>query len=213
MLGILGGTFDPIHFGHLRTGLEVCEALALDELRFVPCRQPPHRGEPGASPEHRAAMVELALEGQPRLRCDARELRRAGPSYTVDTLTGLRAEVGTRPLCLVIGADALAGIAEWHEWRRLIELAHLVVVHRPGWKAAIPVTASAVLAGRDSTSREALASRPAGCIWYQPVTQLQISASEIRTLAAAGRPIDYLLPEAVVRYIHEHHLYLHGQGV
>ncbi len=209
MLGLLGGTFDPVHFGHLRTGLEVCEALGLDELRFLPCRLPPHREQPRASAEQRAAMVRLALEGQDGLVCDERELRRAGPSYTVDTLNELRAEAGARPLCLVIGADALAGIATWHRWTRLIELAHLVVVHRPGWEAEIPAQAQDVLAGRTCGDREALASRPAGCLWYQPVTPLQISASAIRAAVAAGRSIDYLVPRNVAHYIREQRIYLH----
>ncbi len=209
MLGILGGTFDPIHFGHLRTGLEVREALCLDELRFVPCRQPPHREQPHASSEQRAAMVRLALQGQLQLRCDERELRRAGPSYTVDTLIELRAEMGKRPLCLVIGADALAGITAWHEWQRLIELAHLVVMHRPGWEAALPAAASTELADRQIDDQATLAERPAGCIWYQAVTPLEISASAIRAAVQAGRSIDFLLPAPVARYIHDHRLYLH----
>lgn len=209
MLGLLGGTFDPIHFGHLRTGLEVCESLGLDELRFLPCRLPPHREQPHASAELRAAMVRLALEGQADLVCDERELLRDGPSYTVDTLNELRAEVGARPLCLVIGADALTGIATWHQWTRLIELAHIVVVHRPGWEAAIPAQAEPVLAGRACGDREVLANRPAGCLWYQPVTQLQISASAVRAAVAAGRSIDYLVPRNVAHYIREQNLYLH----
>lgn len=208
MLGILGGTFDPIHFGHLRTGVEVCEALELDELRFVPCRQPPHRDQPHASAAQRAEMVRMALEGQTRLSCDERELRRAGPSYTVDTLSELRGEIGSQPLCLIVGADAFAGITTWHEWPRLTELAHLVVVHRPGWELAIPTGASAVLDGRECRDLKMLAQRPTGCLWFQPVTPLQISASAIRSAVRAGRSIDYWVPSTVARFIHEQRLYL-----
>lgn len=208
MLGILGGTFDPIHFGHLRTGLEVREALDMDELRFVPCHQPPHRDRPHASAEQRAAMVRLALQGQQRLSCDERELQRSGPSYTVDTLAALRAELDQRSLCLVIGSDAFSDIATWHQWPRLIELAHLVVMHRPGWETAIPAAATGVLAQRQTGNREVLAARPAGCLWFQPVTPLPISASAIRELVAAGRSIDYLVPKAVAHYIRGQRLYL-----
>jgi nicotinate-nucleotide adenylyltransferase len=207
MIGILGGTFDPVHFGHLRTGVEVRDTLALRELRFIPCRTPPHRGVPHAAPEQRLAMVAAALQGESGLVCDDRELHREGPSYSVDTLAGLREECGDEALVLIVGADAFAEIATWHRWERLIELAHLVVVHRPGWEASVPRAAQALLADRVCDERRRLAESPGGLLWFQPVTPLQISASAIRDALRRGDSIRFLVPDAVERYIREHRLY------
>ncbi len=204
MLGVFGGTFDPIHFGHLRTGLEVVEALALEELRFIPCGLPPHRAAPLASAEQRLQMLRLAVAGEPRFAIDQQELERAGPSYSVDTLEALRAELGERrPVCLLMGLDALQGITGWHQWQRLIELAHLAVVHRPGWPAEVPADAAAVLTPELCTEPARLRERPAGGVCFLPVTQLDISASRIRSLLAAGRSVRYLVPDAVEGYLRE----------
>src|SRR5210317_2209069 len=124
MIGVFGGTFDPIHFGHLRSALEICESLDLKEIRFIPCRIPPHRGEPVADPMQRMAMVRAALAGQPDMILDDREIKREGPSYMVDTLESLRSEFTTEPLCLVLGMDAFLGLSSWHRWKDLLTLAH-----------------------------------------------------------------------------------------
>lgn len=207
MLGIFGGTFDPVHFGHLRPALEALEALALDELRFVPAARPNLRDAPMASPEQRLAMLRLAVAGQPGFAVDARELARPGVSYMADTLASLREEIGARPLCLILGSDAFARLHRWHAWERIPRLAHLVVAHRPGWdgqELAAPL--EALLAARECAP-EALRQRPAGGVTRLSVTPLDISATRIRELRGRGREIRYLLPEAVRQYIHEHRLY------
>lgn len=208
-IGIFGGTFDPVHFGHLRPALEALEALALAEVRFVPAGVPPHRPAPAVDGERRAAMLELALRGQPAMRVDRRELERPRPSYMVDTLASLRVELDDVPLCLLLGSDAFLGLASWHRWQELIGLAHLVVLHRPGWSAAQAADAAPgrLLAEHGVGEAAALAARPCGGVLLQPVTQLDISATALRDLLAAGGDPRYLLPDAVSDYIRAHGLY------
>jgi len=208
-IGVLGGTFDPVHFGHLRSALELLESLALAEVRLIPCGHPPHRQPPVAPAAARLAMLELAAAGQVGLRVDARELERPGPSYMVDTLAALRAEVGATPLCLILGADAFLGLPGWHRWQELTELAHLVVMHRPGWELdhALAAPLAQLLALRRVHEAAALAAQPAGSILLAPVTPLDISATAIRAQIAAGRSPRYLLPDAVWDYIRSRGLY------
>ncbi|HHH35239.1 MAG TPA: nicotinate-nucleotide adenylyltransferase [Gammaproteobacteria bacterium] len=207
MLGIFGGTFDPVHYGHLRIALEMGQALGLEEVRFVPCRLPPHRGRPGAAAQDRCNMLRLALACQRGFVVDERELRREGPSYMVDTLTSLREEVGQRPLCLMLGMDAFASLDTWHRWERLIELAHLVVAHRPGIDGEPSSAVSGLLARHGVEDGERLRRSPSGCILLQPVTQLEISATRIRELVRGGQNPRYLLPEPVLEYIWREGLY------
>lgn len=208
-VGILGGTFDPIHFGHLRPALELMETLGLAEVRLIPCGRPPHRNPPRASAAARLAMLQLAVAGQPGLRVDARELERPGPSYMVDTLASLRAELGATPLCLLLGSDAFLGLPQWHRWQDLLALAHLVVMHRPGWglDESLPAPLAPLVAARQVHEAAALAVQPAGSILLTPVTPLDISATAIRALVAAGRSPRYLLPDAVWDHIRTHGLY------
>ncbi len=204
MIGIFGGTFDPVHYGHLRPVAEVARALALDEVRFIPAGAPPHRARPGAGATHRLRMVEIALQDEARFRVDDRELRRAGPSYTVDTLASLRAELGTGPLCLIVGMDAFLGLPSWHEWPRLFAQAHIAVMHRPGWDVqALPAWA----AERLCTDPADLRRRDSGLIWLQTVTPQDISASAIRARRARRLSIAGLVPPAVADYIDQHQLY------
>ena len=210
VIGIFGGTFDPIHFGHLRPALELQERLGLAQVRLLPCGVPPHRGTPMVAAEHRLAMVARAVAGVPGLTVDDRELRRDGPSYMVDTLQSLRAELGETPLCLLLGADAFLGLHRWHLWQALPELAHLVIAHRPGWAlapAAMAPELAALMAGRQVDTAAALAAEPAGRLLLQPVTQLAISSTAIRELIEAGRSPRFLLPETVLEYIEQHTLY------
>ena len=202
-LGIFGGTFDPIHFGHLRTAFELLQALRLAELRLVPAGRPPHRGVPLCDAEHRLAMVRAAIAGQPGFAVDDREIRRDGPSYTVTTLRELRAEAPQRPVCLLIGMDAFLGLPQWHEWREVLELAHVVVAHRPGWTAPRDGTLGELLAARATSRVGDLHESLAGRIHVRPVTQLEISSTDLRELIVAGADPRYLLPDAVRAIIHE----------
>ncbi|HEY8555070.1 MAG TPA: nicotinate-nucleotide adenylyltransferase [Burkholderiales bacterium] len=208
MIGLLGGTFDPVHYGHLRPAHEVLRRLELAELRLVPAARPPHRRPPFASPEQRLRMVELAVPEFPGLAADDREVRRGGVSYTVPTLEALRAELGSHvPVCFVLGADAFAGLPSWHRWEALFELAHLVVMERPGAplaREALPSWA----ASRLCDPPEALARRPAGSIVLLPVTQYDISATRLREIIArGGTPSFDEIPRAVWEYIQRHNLY------
>jgi nicotinate-nucleotide adenylyltransferase len=207
MIGIFGGTFDPVHFGHLRPALEVMEQLQLDEVRFVPCRIPPHRHAPEAPVEHRLAMVERAITGQPGFRMDRRELDREGPSYSVDTLESLRTELGTDvPLCLMMGMDAFAGLASWHRWQDILTLAHILVVHRPG--SAAPRGPGDPLTRAATRDPDDLRRRPAGAVFFHPVTPLDLSGTAIRAMLRRGESPRYLMPDSVLEYIRMQGLYV-----
>ncbi len=209
MIGIYGGTFDPIHYGHLRPALDVYQALPFSEIRFIPCGEPPHREAPHANRQQRLAMLRLALANQSVFRVDERELRRKGPSFMVDTLKELRAECGQQPLCLIIGFDAFLGLERWHQWQAIPELAHLVVTHRPGWNKSEIESRAALsqLVKLRQMSAEAMAQHPAGGITFVPVTQLDISSTRIRELVAAGKDARYLLPDNVYELIKQEKLY------
>jgi nicotinate-nucleotide adenylyltransferase len=212
-IGIFGGTFDPVHTGHLRTAHELLTGLELAEVRFVPSRLPPHR-PPTVAPEAlRLRMLEAALEGLPGFRVDDRELRRPGLSYMVDTLSSLRAEVGSQPLCLLLGLDAFLGLPAWHRWRQLPELAHIVVARRPGIAGEIDGEAGSFLRSRVITDPRTLASAPAGSVLMRDVTQLEVSSSAIRSLVAAGGDPLFLVPDAVRELILKTHIYANPREV
>ena len=196
-IGIFGGTFDPIHFGHLRTAFELLQALRLSEMRFMPAGNPPHRDITVATAEQRLAMVTAATQGQAGFVVDDREIRREGLSYSVDTMRTLRADFPDRPLCLIVGMDAFLGLPKWHQWRELLELAHLVVAHRPGWRAPSMGPLGELLVDRGTGRIGDLHEARAGCIYIHAVTQLEISSTEVRKLIAAGRDPRYLMPDAV----------------
>lgn len=205
MIGVYGGTFNPVHYGHLRTALEVKELFDLEQLRLIPCRLPPHRQQPDVDGEMRLAMLNLALADTPGLFADRRELDREGPSYMVDTLASLRAENPDSALILFIGGDAFAGLERWHLWKRLFDYAHIVVMTRPACQ--MPVI-SEFLSERLTDKRRQLQQTKAGRLFFQAVTALDISATAIRQLIAAGRSPKFLLPDAVIAYIQQHQLYL-----
>ncbi len=209
MIGIYGGTFDPIHYGHLRPALDVYQALPFSEIRFVPCGEPAHRNAPLTDAAHRLAMLRMALANQPAFKVDDRELHRKGPSYMVDTLTELRAEYGKQPLCLIIGFDAFLGLESWSRWQDIFKLAHLVVSHRPGWHKGKIETRPGLkqMLEQRQMAGESLSQYPAGGIAFLPVTQLEISSSLIRELIAAGRDVHYLLPDNVYELIKQEKLY------
>lgn len=210
-IGILGGTFDPIHYGHLRLAQEVAQALALTEVRFVPAGVPPLRDTPRTDAAHRVAMVRLAIANNPLFTLDERETRRSGPSYTVDTLTELRAELGAEtPLTWIVGLDAFLRFDHWHRWFEIFDLAHIAVAHRPG--AALSDIGDTVLAAEFALRRvndiRALATQPAGCVAVLPIPLLEISATAIRAAIGCGRSVRYWLPDAVIDYVNAQHLFL-----
>ncbi|WP_425543158.1 nicotinate-nucleotide adenylyltransferase [Rhodanobacter soli] len=192
-LALFGGTFDPVHLGHLSVAWEAAELLDA-EVRLLPASVPPHRAPPIATAAQRVAILRAALRGQSRLTLDTRELDRAGPSWTIDTLHELRAEQGERPLVLLLGADAFAGLASWHRWRELFGVAHIGVLSRPGISADLPEELEREVAGRRIADAAGLRALPAGKVVDLAVTPLEISATRIRELLAAGRDPRYLLP-------------------
>jgi len=214
-LGLLGGTFDPIHLGHLRLAEEAREALGLARVRLIPAGRPPHRGAPSSSGADRLAMVRLAAAGNPALEVDDGEIRATSRSYTVLTLERLRAEVGAqRPLVLILGADAFQGLPSWHRWQELFSLAHLAVANRPGyaphgrrWPSVLSPELDRACAGRLSTDPAQIAAAPAGRVVPFDMTPLGISASLVRDLLASGHSARYLLPDSVLDYIARHRLY------
>ncbi len=196
-IGVFGGTFDPVHYGHLRTAFEMLQALSFDHIRFVPSADPPHRGKTFASADLRLDMVRAAVADQPGFVVDDRELQREGPSYTFDTLTTMRAEFVDRPLGLILGMDAFLGLPTWHRWAELLDLAHVVVAHRPGWKAP-DIGPLGELISNHGTHRESdLHNSTHGRLHIHAVTQLEISSTEIRDLVAVGRDPRFLMPDDV----------------
>lgn len=198
-LAILGGTFDPVHNAHLRVAWEAAELLDA-EVRMVPANVPPHRDQPVASARERAAILRAALLGQDRLVLDERELDREGPSWTIDTLIDLRNEIGDeRPLVLLIGADAFLGLPTWHRWGELFDHAHIGVLTRPGHEiASLPTELRIKVASRRCADALALTQTPSGRVLQMPVTPLEISATYVRELLAAGAEPRYLMPDAVI---------------
>lgn len=206
-IGIFGGTFDPVHIGHLRSALEVAEFMALDQLRLIPSARPPHREAPQVSAHHRLAMVELAVAGLPPLCVDDRELKRDKPSYSIDTLESLRGELAADDqLYLILGWDAFCGLPSWHRWEALLEHCHILVLQRPDADSEAPETLRNLLAAR-SVSDPLTLEGPAGQISFIWQTPLAVSATQIRTLLASGKSARFLVPDAVLTYIHAHGLY------
>jgi len=204
---VFGGTFDPVHYGHLRAASEVCEKLAADDFRLLPAGQPPHRDSTGAEAYHRLAMLELALAPYPDLTVDEREVRRGGPSYMVETLASIRREVGDRPIILCLGQDAANQLSGWHRWRELLELGHLLVMKRPRSRPRYTGEVAEVLRERRVRRPSLLMEAGSGRVCYLGVTQLAISSTDIRKQLSAGRDPRFLLPSTVLAYIRKHGLY------
>jgi len=196
-IGIFGGTFDPIHFGHLRTALELREILGLAEVKFIPCHEPPHRDTQPSAGALRLDMVRAAVAEEDGFSVDEREFQRPGPSYTIDTLTSLREEVGSRPLCLLLGMDAFLGLPTWHRWTELLDVAHVVVAHRPGWVMPADGPLGQLLAQRRVDAPSALHEDAHGLVFVTAVTQLEISATDLRESLARGDDPRFLVPETV----------------
>lgn len=210
-IGIFGGTFDPIHFGHLRTGFELLQVLQLGELRWIPAGNPGHRGAPLADASLRLEMVRAATADQPGFVVDDREVRRSGITYTVDTLGELRREFPHRPLCLILGMDAFLGLESWHRWQAVLEHAHLVVAHRPGWQAPQTGPLASLLESRAVEEIADLHATLAGRIRVQAVTQLEIASSDLRAIITSGRDPRFLVPDAVCEIIRRTQCYARSQ--
>ena len=206
-IGVFGGTFDPIHYGHLRSAFEMLQALDFDEVRFMPCGDPPHRGVTYATADLRYRLVRLAIEGQDGFVADDRELQRDGLSYTVDTLISLREEFPDRSLGLIVGMDAFLGLPGWHRWDEILDVAHIVVAHRPGWKAPDIGVLGDLITEHGTHRVDDLHAAMCGRIHIHAVTQLEIASTEIRDLINAGRDPRFLMPDAVRHEINETKIY------
>ncbi|MDD5228844.1 MAG: nicotinate-nucleotide adenylyltransferase [Methylococcales bacterium] len=205
MIGIFGGTFDPIHYGHLRSALELKELFELDHIRLIPCAQPVHRDLPMATAMQRLEMLQLATQNQTDLIVDAQELQRTGGSYTFDTLTALRHNYPNVQLLLFIGSDAFNEFTTWFRWRELFNLAHVVVITRPNAELNNPL--NRFFAAKLTDEKQLLKEHCFGHLFFQEITQLAISATAIRGMIAEHKSPRFLLPDAVVNYIFQHQLY------
>ena len=205
-IGLYGGSFDPVHLGHLRTALEVSELLDLERVHFLPSRLPPHREAPLAGPDVRVQMLEAALAEVPSFHVDQRELARGGPSYTIDTLESLRRESAQRSLVLILGMDAFLGLPDWHRATEIMDHAHLMVAHRPGWEPPQTGIIGEWLAVRRVNAPAAL-SEGAGAIYVHPVTALDISSTAIRDLIGRGADPRLLVPQSVRRILEQTRCY------
>ncbi|MHB1099387.1 MAG: nicotinate-nucleotide adenylyltransferase [Burkholderiales bacterium] len=215
-VGVFGGTFDPVHFGHLRLAQEVAEHCGLESVRIIPAGIPPHRSPPHCEASHRMEMVRIAAEGNPLFIPDEREVLKTSPCYSVETLLELRSELGPdKPLCLMVGADAFLGFPAWHRWRELFDLAHILVAQRPGFDihSAINGVLGEQYAARSEKDPAALRRFSCGRIVTIDITLLDISASMIRECLAKSASVRYLLPEGVLDYIQNHGLYREKHAV
>lgn len=208
-IGILGGTFDPVHNGHVQLAQKVREHFHFDEVRLLPCNIPAHKPQPIASAQQRADMVKLAIQDHPSLMIDEREIRRPGPSYMVDTLRSLRDEVGTDyAISLLLGMDAFLSLPTWHRWQEVITMSHLVVMERVMWGKPVMGVLADLTQRHGTTQVNDLSSTPAGRISFYNEQVINISASEIRNKIRERESVHYLLPEPVWDYIRTHGLYL-----
>jgi nicotinate-nucleotide adenylyltransferase len=206
-IGIFGGTFDPVHYGHLRIALDVYEQLALDEVRFIPCAMPPHREQPNVTAAQRLHMVAVAIANTPGFKLDERELQRAGPSYTIDTLASLRAENPNDSLVLIMGSDSFNNLHTWHRWQEMLEYAHIAVAYRPGWQVDKSNTVADAWGSCFSDHAGVIEAKLAGSVVFCPVTQLEISATGIRHKIINQQSIQFLVPDAVKQVIEQQQLY------
>ena len=201
---MFGGTFDPVHNGHLRIALDAREALGLDEIRLIPLAQAVHRDQPMAPAALRLEMLQAAIAGRPGLVADNRELGRPGPSYSIDTLQSLRSDFPDSSLCLLLGDDAFSGFTTWRDPHGILSIANIAVLQRPGRQ--LPRTPALEEILREHQARRLDPART-GQILFCPVTQLDIASSDIRRRVASGRSVDYLLPASVLDLIKQHGLY------
>jgi nicotinate-nucleotide adenylyltransferase len=206
-IGFLGGTFDPIHFGHLRPALEISEALSLKQLFLMPNHIAPHKSASHCSAKQRSDMVALAIARQPGIAIDTRELKRDKASYTIDTLKELKALYPTTPICFIMGMDSLVSFDSWHKWQEILDYCHLIISQRPQWHPHFNSTVQKLVERCKTADKQDLHNLQSGKIYFQDTSQLDISSTQIRQLLKNNLSIDYLVPEAVSDYIKKHHLY------
>lgn len=207
-IAIYGGTFDPVHIGHLRSAIDVKVLLGVPKLLMVPSNTPPHRGQPSATPQARLEMLQLAVADLPGIEVDEREVNRSGFSYSIDTLEEISSEWPAAPIYFIVGADAFALLHTWHRWQELTEYAHLVVLERPG--ATSPQSVDPVLEWLTSREVKAVSEfglEKHGRVLRTKLSQWQVSATDIRRRSQSGESIDFLVPKTVQSYIAEHKLY------
>lgn len=208
MIGILGGTFDPIHYGHLRTALDVQQRLFLSEVRFIPCGQPPHRQAPVATPLQRLAMVRAAIADTRSFVLDDREMKRDGPSYMVDTLKSLKRDFKDDVLCLLLGTDAFNGLAQWHQWQTIFDFANIVVMQRPEMIGQVELNKRLLAELKHRiVDADSLKKHTNGAVCFVPVTQLDISATKIRQQWQQGKDVQFLLPDSVLKLMQQQDIY------
>jgi len=206
-IGILGGTFDPIHLGHLRMAIELYEALDLAKVHLTPTFKPMYRKQPIASPAARLAMLKCAIKSEPALVADDREIRRKGITYTIDTLIEMRKEMPDIPLCLLVGIDAFLGFASWHRFQEILNHAHIIIAHRPHYHLPRDGMIADLIHAKQQKDIAYIHENMSGGILLRPITALEISATDIRKQIAMGRNPRYLLPDGVYDYINQHGIY------
>lgn len=206
-IGFLGGTFDPIHFGHLRPALEIQQALNLQSLYLLPNYIAPHKEKTLATTEQRVEMVKLAIQDTPEIQINTQELLRSSPSYTIDTLKLLRQQHPDTPICFIMGMDSLINFDSWYQYQDILNYCHLVVSHRPGWDPTFNEVVTDLLTQHQIQDPGLIHRSLAGCIYFQSTSQLAISSSQIRQLLATKQSINFLTPQSVCTYIKEQHCY------
>ena len=206
-IGLLGGTFDPIHRGHIELACEAYQQLRLEHVRFIPVNIPPHRQMPTTSADHRRMMVELVIDNYDFLKLDDRELNCNEISYSVNTLESLREEVTDTPMCLLMGADAFQSIDSWHRWQELPDLAHVVIAQRPGITTKWNENINKMIDSRTATDAAELSAIPAGLFFFMDFPPVDISATAIRHALATEGPTNNWLHESTLDYIQQHDLY------
>ena len=206
-IGFLGGTFDPIHFGHLRPALEMCERLSLQQLFIMPNHIAPHKSETQCTALQRSEMVKLAIASQPMMTIDTRELTRDKASYTIDTLKELKQIYPTTPICFMMGMDSLLSFNSWYKWQEILDYCHIVVSQRPQWHPNFNTTVKEMVDRCHTLNIQDLHNIDHGKIYFQDTSQLDISSSYIRQLSHDQLSIDFLVPESVAQYIKQNNLY------
>ena len=206
-IGLFGGTFDPIHFGHLKIAEELIDALDLQNMQFIPNKHPMHRDKPVASAKHRLAMTRIATAHYPKFIVNDVEIKRPGPTYTIDTITTIREQIPKQPLCLILGEDVFASMNQWHDWEKIPNLVHLIIIHRLGVPLPYNPWMRALLDERETHDIHSLTNKPGGEILQYEMEPLTLSATTVREKFKAGEDVSREVPQEVLRYIKQHHLY------